>query len=514
MNYIYGIHDREGAHILQGKGYCVITELVGDGNGADYSSVPAVPIVRLNYGYFPNGTIPTPDRYDDFSDKVARYVEKSQGCHLWILGNEPNHSIERPNGIPILPTDYARLYALCRQKMSISDKLLIGAIAPWNAETTYPGNERGDWIQYLDDVLANIYDYGITPDGITVHTYTHGSNPFLILDESRMNTPFQDRYYNFRAYRDFLSVIPPSIPVYITETDQNDVWLDENNGWCQTAYNEINEWNKAHNGQIKCLTLYRWNYDKWRLKDKQNVLADFQMALDKNYTVQEDDNMTTIVDGFERGFVPYQGISELECPLDWIPVWIDDPTPGVLDRPEYKPAGAAQIRTGIGAAAIHSRFNTIDGCLVRSFNVALGNTVKASVWMLKVAPEGGHSMRVGIDPLGGNEINNARVVWSEWYSENSPDYKDNEWRLREVQTLAQANVITVFLRSKVDYAVDGTHAHFDDFEFQHSGDTPVPPTGGLMDYVNALQSDIDELQADLNALKLFIQDNSIRALPL
>jgi len=172
---------------------------------------------------------------------------------------------------------------------------------------------------------------------------------------------------------------------------------------------------------------------------------------------------TTIVDGFEDGFYTYNGEGEMTCPMGWFPVWVDDPRDGVLDRPEWKPAGTAQVRTGTGAVAIHSRYSTIDGALVRTYEVEPGSELTASVWMLKTEDASGHSMQIGIDPTGGTLITSGNVVWSEWYSQHMPDYAVNKWRPRTVEAVAESNLITVFLRSKVDVAVNSSNAHFDDF---------------------------------------------------
>ena len=86
-----------------------------------------------------------------------------------------------------------------------------------------------------------------------------------------MNPPFQNRYFNFQAYRNFMDAVPPamrSLPVYITETDQDVPWLDQNNGWVRAAYAEIDRWNQQANAQqIRALVLYRWPpFDKWYIK--------------------------------------------------------------------------------------------------------------------------------------------------------------------------------------------------------------------------------------------------------
>ncbi len=191
----------------------------------------------------------------------------------------------------ITPDLYARCYKLCRDAIHAvpghaDDQVLVGAVAPWNNQTTYSGNANGDWVQYFQDLLNLLGPNGC--DGITVHTYTHGSDPNLITNEQRMNAPFQNRRYHFRAYQDFMQAIPATmrqLPVYITETDQDDPWQDNNTGWVQRAYGEINAWNQqASNQQIRALILYRWpNIDRWVIQTKGGVINDFRQAVNNDH---------------------------------------------------------------------------------------------------------------------------------------------------------------------------------------------------------------------------------------
>jgi hypothetical protein len=106
-DYIYGLHDPGGEAIMleAGRtGWIVFTEEIGhnpdDGSGKDfrpYASRSMGVICRLNNGYFPNGTIPHSSHYEQFAQRCARYVAASQGCKIWIIGNEPNYVIERPH---------------------------------------------------------------------------------------------------------------------------------------------------------------------------------------------------------------------------------------------------------------------------------------------------------------------------------------------------------------------------------------------------------------------------------
>ena len=334
------------------RGWIVFTEEVGsDPNntaGKDFtpwSNQDFGVICRINNGYGSAGTIPTSDLYPDFARRVANFVAASSGCKIWVIGNEMNYSQEwpsnwgamraaavvpgaapqrgpdadpsghgssarfsaltpKPAAAPMLraasggygpqmitPDLYARCFRLCRDAIKVlpghgDDQVVVGAVAPWNDQAKYPGNEIGDWVVYLQDILARLGPGGC--DGVALHTYTHGSDRALIYDPATMNPPFQNRHYQFIAYRDFMNAIPASmreLPVYITETDQDVPWLDANNGWVQAAYAEINWWNQQPgNQQIRALALYRWPpFDQWYIEGKNGVIADFREAMRNDY---------------------------------------------------------------------------------------------------------------------------------------------------------------------------------------------------------------------------------------
>ena len=343
--YIFGLHEPGGENHMSDagrKGWVLFTEGIGsdpnDRNGGTYTNWANAGygvIVRLNNAYKPEGTIPFPDKYPDFARRVGNFVEASQGCHIWIIGNEMNFWVERPgafaspdlpfsrdpdpksrdgelrslpdrfaalhpekplsrgvdHGQAINPSDYARCYSLCRQEVKArlgraDDLVLVGSVAPWNNNTAYPGNPEGDWVRYFQDILTALGPNNC--DGITLHTYTHGTDPALITSDGKMNPPFQNRHYHFFTYRDFMEAVPANmrhLPVYITEADEDHPWEDANQGWVKAAYAEINRWNQTPaNQQIRSLILYRWpNRDRWVMENKGGVIQDFKEALMNEY---------------------------------------------------------------------------------------------------------------------------------------------------------------------------------------------------------------------------------------
>lgn len=273
--------------------------------GLDSSSTPADfsklassglgVIVRINHGYGSTGTLPLPDKYPDFAKACAAYVARSNGCHIWIIGNEPNHNDERPQGRPILPGDYAGAYRLCRNAIHgvpghEGDQVLVAGSAPWNATTAYAGNEKGDWVRYFSDVLVQLDDDGC--DGFALHTYTHYLDPKQITgDYFQRASGYQYLRNEFRTYLDYMNAIPDRfrhLSVFITETDPTtpDIGWNPgaNIGWVRTAYNEIAEWNSDPNHQpILALILYRWplvpDQPEWAISTRGGIIEDFKAAL-------------------------------------------------------------------------------------------------------------------------------------------------------------------------------------------------------------------------------------------
>lgn len=293
--WLHGLHEgHEGGLAYYGDrpSWIVFTEEIGhDRNnltGKDFSQWSNAgfwPVCRINNGYEPNGTIPPPDYYSNFATRIANYVSASKGCLYWIIGNEPNAMWEWPDGRQITPENYVACFKLCRSAIKNlsghrGDVVMPAPIAPWNVQS-------GDWLAYFEKILKLLEPVGC--DGIALHTYTHGSDPGLVTSEVKMDTSgYTDRYYNFKAYRDFLSRVPvsmKSLPVLITETDQNDPWLNQNNHWVQTAYEEIEHWNEGAGHQaIQCLSLYRFpNHDKWYMTGKNSLMNDFVASVHNGY---------------------------------------------------------------------------------------------------------------------------------------------------------------------------------------------------------------------------------------
>jgi len=344
---LYAVH---GANDLDyGDGWVVLTRGIGcdpdDHGGEDFAKFAQTPIVRLNNGYGSAGTVPWPEFYEDFAQRCANYVEASRGCSRWIIGNEPNHSQERPGGQPITAKEYAECYTLCREAIRAvpfhdGDQVLLAPIAPWNVET-------GDWVAYFETVQDELSVGGC--DGFAIHTYAREQTPASITDDAKMEPPHQECFWGFRHYMNWMAAILPrfqGLPCYLTEFCIAGVaWLDENTGCVQGAYREIDAWNTMNPSMpILCLAMYRWGTDQWAFYDKPGVIEDYMMAVAQGYTfpptdVPPEENDMLQNPSFEGGW-HQQGAGELVLPDGWVLEYVDGDHPWCGPqgkRPEVKP---------------------------------------------------------------------------------------------------------------------------------------------------------------------------------
>ena len=344
-NWLYGIHDSGGEHLMlrAGRpGWVITSHSVGhdpdDELGMDFRRfrVHRLGVIcTLINGHAPEGTIPISSRYDRFARCCANFVGSSPGCSIWVVGDEPNAACHHPpfrdfsattrhlilsgsrahNRLrtllrvrpsqelvqggqapppmtePITPQRYAECYGKCRDAIRRvpgrgADQVLVAAVAPWNTDTRYAGNEWGDWITYFRDVLEILGPDGC--DGFAIHASTHESDPRRISSSATMDAPFQGRHMEFRTYRDFLLAVPismRSLPAYITQAHQGIPWRDANAGWIQAAYDEVDAWNQKPGAQtVRALALYRWNEDDARsIRQKNRLWDDFSRAMQRDH---------------------------------------------------------------------------------------------------------------------------------------------------------------------------------------------------------------------------------------
>lgn len=282
-----GLHDIGGGMWMMAnemRGYCLhAAELGTAAQSLDFSGWAAADIkvlVRLNYGYAPDGTIPDPHDSAEtlqFIEACIATMQNSTGVWGWIIGNEPRNPQEYPNGIKISVEQYAAVYNAIYRGKSADDRLAPAAIDP------YYGIDGINPLRWMRDMLAQIDD----AEFFTIHAKTQGSLPHQISSETTFaHPPLIGHRLHFRAYRDVLDYVPQrfaTLPVIITEANPQRYgegypwdlfgWGPMNGAeWVQAAIEEIEAWNLQAKQQIHGIIFYRWAYDVWALEKREETL--------------------------------------------------------------------------------------------------------------------------------------------------------------------------------------------------------------------------------------------------
>jgi len=342
--YLYGIHDADPApteflnRVKSGTsgtgGWVTATVAVGantnDFGGADFSALGNAGhtvICRINYGYFPDGSIPVSSQYDAFAVRCRNFVANTTGCAIWLIGNESNLNAEWPldstNGRfnYVSPDDYAvcfrKVYNAIKSTRP-NDRVMPQALAPWGGPYGGTSNLNGsgypadgmplNWVTYLNQMLTAIAASGPL-DGIPLHVGSRGYAYADIYSTNRINAGGQDLYWSFFVYKDWINYgIPPSLynlPLYVTECNGlyywkgggppgEDLTKHYEAGWMQEILAELNRHNQfaATNGRpiFRCVNFYRWcaYCDGWNLDGADNpykaqILADLDASVAQLY---------------------------------------------------------------------------------------------------------------------------------------------------------------------------------------------------------------------------------------
>lgn len=429
------------------------------------------------------GCIPKPANLDGFYQRVESCTRNSHGCDIWTIANEPNHPQEWPDGWPLKPEYVAAVYNRCRA--IIDGVVLLPAVAPWNDQVGM------GWIEYFGRLIDGVNDV----DGFALHTYSRGSSPASITAPDKMDPPYQMYYNGFQTYRDWMATIPERYrdrPVYITETNQNGVWLDAPNVWCQTAYAEIDEWNRTSGNQkIRALVLYRWpKYDRYSIEGRPHVIADWKAAQAEGYTWTDkepppDPGGQMINPSFEQPYEKQAGTAFVAAGWKY---WYNQGDPpaeqsqGPLAMPEYKEAPRSvdphRVAEGLSAQCWFIQYKVMDGGVYQVVQTTPGKqyyfTVEAQAWCSSSdnphTADGELYLSLGIDPYGRTDPKAQGIVWSPW-SRLTANYES----YISQRVTAQGSAVTVYLRAWNKWKLKHNDIYVDDLQWIEEGTDPEPP---------------------------------------
>lgn len=189
--------------------------------------------------------------------------------------------------------------------------------------------------------------------------------------------------------------------------------------------------------------------------------------------------------GFEGTFVAIGGDPSLQVAPSWQPWSLPPPedaeSSAINLRPDYQPAPANRVRSGNAAQEYNTFFATHDGGVFQRVPVSPGAQLQFSayvyVWSSATFENPNQSIqpqdvdvRVGIDPLGGQDGSASSIVWSQ------PARFYDEYRQLTVTATAQSTAVTVFVRSNPQGAIGVNNIYVDDASLIQTGQAQVSAT--------------------------------------
>lgn len=177
--------------------------------------------------------------------------------------------------------------------------------------------------------------------------------------------------------------------------------------------------------------------------------------------------------GFEGSFSE-RGRGEISVAMGWHPWFKNQPGTGGLNYiPEYKPEdaqihGMRRVHSGRFAQKWFTTFAThTAGILQQVSGIPARSRLVLTAWVQVWSDDtdnpatsdvpGNYRVSIGIDPFGGTDYSSPNIVWSEFNTFAYDAYKQ-----LTVATIAQNNVVTVFLRGVPEFPVKHNDSYWDD----------------------------------------------------
>ncbi len=281
----FGIHNEDGAHWMKQNGVSGWSiHAIGLGTAAapqnmtHFEQAGIKMIIRLNYGFHPQGNQPAPNSpdYQRYLNACVETMQRSKGVWGFVFGNETNNPQEFPggvNGTPITPEMYARAYNELWQRKPAGVRLGVQAIDPYFG----PGSDSRDyWMRVLNNLLGT--------DFLTVHPKTQDSNPNNVDSDAKFeNDPLRWQFLHLKSYRPLLDAVPErfwTLPIIATEVNpqrhNNHATLgwQTNQGaeWVRRAAAHFRAYNEEALMPISGVIFYRFTADEWELHNKPAIL--------------------------------------------------------------------------------------------------------------------------------------------------------------------------------------------------------------------------------------------------
>ena len=178
----------------------------------------------------------------------------------------------------------------------------------------------------------------------------------------------------------------------------------------------------------------------------------------------------------DRGFRPYKGNEGLIVPISWAPWWLNrietiDPE-WKNEAPAYRPMLSKGLSGG-RQCMLETPFAAHTAGLFQQVPVVVGEKYDLTASGMAISSEAEEegkisnpadvNLQVGIDPTGGTDGESPIVQWSDTLN------PVNRWQTLRTSAVAEANVITVFVRSSPSLLKRQQQIYWKDAELKPAG---------------------------------------------
>jgi murein DD-endopeptidase MepM/ murein hydrolase activator NlpD len=292
---LLGLHDRAGGEFLAQqniRGWCLDTVQMGlQAQALDYTALSLKGvrvIVQLAYGANGAGTLPALDQYTAFANAVVGTISNSSGVYAFVVGNEPNHPDQWPQGLQITPEMYGQLWNMIWFNVPSRVPVIPAPIDPYYG----PGSDSRDyWARMLQAILRGSGGRRGGADGLMFHPKVQWHDKALVRsDQQFTDPPLLGMPYQWKAWQALYDVTPApfkTLPIYLAmarpglQTPNGaSGWLPDNGGLIAEMVAYERENNIQHSNLVSAVIFYGWGPGPWLLNAPSHIDAIKEAAKD------------------------------------------------------------------------------------------------------------------------------------------------------------------------------------------------------------------------------------------
>lgn len=292
---LLGLHDRAGGEFLAQngiRGWCLDTVEIGfQPRTLDYStlSLKGVRVLaQLTFGSSGAGTLPTLDQYAAFANAVLGTIKSSSGVFGFVIGNEPNHPDQWPQGLAITPELYGQFWNMVWFNVPSRIPVIPAPLDPYFGPDA---DSRDYWARMMQAILKGSGGRRGGADGLMFHPQAQWHDKSLVRSDLTFNDPpLQGLPFHWKAWQALYDVTPAPfkvLPIYLSRCRAGAQtpfgapgWAADDAGLMAEMISYERENNIQHANLVSALILYNFTPGPWNLNTAAKIAIIKEIAKD------------------------------------------------------------------------------------------------------------------------------------------------------------------------------------------------------------------------------------------